>query len=95
MERLACTDTRMELLFFTGLNSEGHYQACSFGGTDLTACFEALNTLVSRGWQLISVKAKSVPGGEIELPIEAFDGQSISPTLRQLQQEWQAVLQLQ
>lgn len=83
----------MELLFFSGLHPAGHYQECTYGGPDVASCFDVLNQLTRDGWQLRGAKLlESGRRTKLELPVDAFTGEAMSPELERLQQTWEGLL---
>ena len=84
----------MVFVFFSSINPNGKFTECSFGGPDIDSCFDTLNVLASRGWQLVGVKLLVPPGKvRMELPVEAFTGEVMRPQLVQLERTWKYLLE--
>ena len=80
------------MLYFTCIDSRGNYQEASYGGLSLEECFDAITLVVNKNWQFTALKLLDQDKTVIALPIEAFDGQSLTRPLQQLQREWEQIL---
>jgi hypothetical protein len=78
-------------LIFTSINSNNQRREFSWWLANLEIICDVLNSIVSKGNQLIS--AEIVDGDQrTQLSVEAFDGSDCSGAIRQLRQEWQQIL---
>lgn len=82
----------MDILIFSCIDVEGENRDCQYGGPNVEPGFDILNNLVREGVQLTQVQWQCDHLFTVRLPVEAFDGCSISEPLRQLEREWQMLL---
>lgn len=83
----------MVILVFIGTNSRGLSKEYTYGDQDLESCLDQLNKLVKLGWQMDRVHYFDFDSkSALELPAQAFDGQCMKEPIRQLRNEWQALL---
>ena len=89
------TTTGMAFIVFTFHNPKGVYQDGFYRDSSIEKCLDVLNFLVMAKRKLVGVRL-AIEGSDhlTWLPIEAFDGELLSGPLKELQQEWEAVLQL-
>ena len=81
----------MPILVFSCICPDGSLQECSYGCQDLESCLEALTTFAGLGWQFTKIMLIE-NRQSISLPVEAFDGESISTPLEALRREWEQIL---
>jgi hypothetical protein len=75
----------------TTLDQQGETREFYYQQDTLEDGFEALNMIAAKGGVL--TKAVVFDGAHtIELPIDAFDGQPVSPMITALEQEWRKLL---
>lgn len=78
-------------LIFSSLSASGAVYTHNLYCSDLEGHFDVLNSFVAAGYRLLS--AFVVDEGQwINLPLEAFDGQSVNSSLQALQEQYQRVL---
>jgi len=81
----------MEYIFFTAISPQGDSRQLSFGGPSLALCLDVVTMMVLDNWQMTAVKLHSEKGF-IDLPIEAFDHNSMGNSLEAIQQEIKQLL---
>lgn len=79
------------ILSFTALNKQGQFRSFSCHISKLEVALDALSTIHSQGDALITAELVD-EGNRMELPVDAFDGELLSNPIRQLEEQWQAVL---
>ena len=79
------------IFFLTAIGHKGECREFSFMDSELETGFGFLDYISSKGHLLLRA---SVNDGEnlLQLPVEAFDGQTGLPIIQALAQEWQALL---
>jgi hypothetical protein len=82
----------MFILRIISINSKNEHQECCLGDFTLENTFDMLTALVKIKCQLISVHLIEGLAKPILLPVEAFDGEPMSKSLKKLQQEWEEIL---
>lgn len=82
----------MVMLFISCIDNQGEYNECMCGGPTLESGLDTVNSLVQNGTKLTCVRLRYYSTSEIQLPLEAFDGQSIGNSFRKLEQEWKLAL---
>ena len=82
----------MVIVDFGGINPQGVFQKGIYGGPTINFCFDALTALVNAGWQLDRIELFEQNRCRVKLPIEAFDGASLSEHMGSLQEEWEQIL---
>ncbi|NEU67825.1 hypothetical protein [Spirosoma agri] len=83
----------MVIVDFEGFTSSGEYRQQSYGDLDIESCCEILSQLVKRGWRLTAVNCFRTDGRKgTALPIEAFTGEPMRNSIRQLQREWESLI---
>lgn len=83
------------MVWFTCLTRGFNSKDYSYYAWSLESCCELLSHLVRKGWQLQRVHYGEMNEDYmtwIELPVDAFDGDSMEEPLLVLQQEWEQVL---
>ena len=80
------------LLNFTIDSPTGERFSHSFYAAELESHINALNFFVATGYQLQSASLTDQEGRRTDLPLEAFDGMPIDSAIRELQKEYQQVL---
>ncbi|MFD1139548.1 hypothetical protein ACFQ4C_00425 [Larkinella insperata] len=64
----------------------------SFYATELDSHLNALNFFVATGYQIRSASLTDPEGRQTDLPLEAFDGMPVDDAIRELQLEYEQVL---
>ncbi|RAK00529.1 hypothetical protein LX87_02236 [Larkinella arboricola] len=80
------------LLHFTIDSPTGERFNHSFYAADLDSHINALNFFVATGYQLCSATLTDQEGQQMSLPLDAFDGMPIDGAIRELQTEYEQVL---
>ena len=81
----------MMMLVVNGMNQGIQCPNIVFWVNDYESAFELLTQLTTDSWML--QKAVLVDGPDrVDLPVEAFDGQSFRVPMKALQQQWQQIL---
>lgn len=62
--------------------------------TTIEISFDILTVLARHGWKLHTITLTDTLGQSVDLPVKAFDGISMRQPLKQLQDQWQAILRL-
>lgn len=79
------------VLYFTTADCSGQPKECSWWFANLEFALDVLTNLSSKGKTILH--ARLVDNGQpINLPLDAFDGTTMSSSLRQLESEWQQLL---
>ncbi|MFC5410703.1 hypothetical protein ACFPMF_15375 [Larkinella bovis] len=78
-------------LFFSSRCLFGEVHPFSLYCRQIEEHFEVLNSFVAAGYRLEEAYVVD-EGKRIDLPLEAFDGQPMSASLRELQEQYQQVL---
>ncbi len=79
------------VLSLTTIDNRNEYRDFCWWFERLETTFDVINSISSRGDQIISVKVIDNEHS-VSLPIEAFDGIPCSRIVRQLEDEWKQVL---
>ena len=79
------------ILLFTAMNQKKEFKSCSFHLDKIESCLDFLNLLAHRGEAIVSAHLID-EFGIIEIPLEAFDGNSFANPMQQLEHEWQQIL---
>lgn len=82
----------MVTIYIKTLNPAGVYQEFSAGKIELEEAVELLDRLVSQGVTLLGVCYSDDSHQQVPLPVAAFDGETMSRAMRQLQLDWEGVL---
>jgi hypothetical protein len=79
------------ILFFTEIDKVGQYRDHAWWFSNMEFAFNVLSSLSLKGRQIL--KAELIDNDHhLPLPLEAFDGQTFSTPLQQLESEWQHLL---
>lgn len=79
------------LLSLSAIDEQGNIRNFHTQFDNLETAFDFLTYVVTQGHVLVEVYI--LDGNSwISLPLEAFDGQPISPVLQQLEQQWKHIL---
>ncbi|GAB3956617.1 hypothetical protein GCM10028805_47040 [Spirosoma harenae] len=81
----------MVTILFVANSAKYGYQSLSFDGPTIESCFETLTFLVAQGWELIHVVLVDDENCTT-LPVEAFDGISMTMPLNELNLELKEIL---
>ena len=79
------------VLSFTALNKQSQFRSFCCHLNKLEAALNVLSTISSQGDIILTAQLID-EGHRMELPVAAFDGQSFSEPIRQLEEQWQAIL---
>lgn len=85
----------MWLITFSCISPELYTHECSCCASTFEICLEAPTGVVQKGWQLIRVRYRDLEDRHArwgDLPIDAFDGQSMQNSVYRLQKEWEHIL---
>lgn len=83
---------KLTTLVFGAISPQRRYVEFSYVNPDFEICLDQVTFLVSYGWQLVSINCQYQQGNYSQLPVEAFDGQPLGPSIKQLQHEWEDLL---
>lgn len=79
------------LLYFTSIDKQANFRECSWWFNTLEAAFDALNAVSAKGNHII--RAELIDEEKrTALPVDAFDGDSVSMSIKSLENEWQQIL---
>ncbi|GAB3741175.1 hypothetical protein GCM10028816_49440 [Spirosoma lituiforme] len=79
------------VLSFTTADCLGQLKECSWWFTNMEFALEVLNNLSSRGKTVLHARLID-NGHHIDLPVDAFDGNTLSSPIYQLENEWKQLL---
>lgn len=85
----------MVAISFYAVDREARYGEYHYYSSTPDVCFDVLSDLVREGWRLFSVHYGHTENDKliwVELPVEAFDGQSMEKSLMSVQKEWEQIL---
>ena len=80
------------MLFIDGIYQGVTCTNLMYWKQDYESAFEELTDMVANGWVLEHVWLADGPS-RVELPVSAFDGESLREPIQQLQQQWRDLLQ--
>lgn len=69
----------------------GQFREIEHTDHDLAACLDAVTELIWQGYSLYAVTLRD-QHHQLKLPVDSFDGRPLSPTLCQLEYEWERIL---
>ncbi|GAB2561696.1 hypothetical protein [Spirosoma aerophilum] len=79
------------LLSFTSVDEQANIRECAWWFNTIEAAFEALNAVFAKGNHIIQA-ALIDDEKRTALPVDAFDGDSVSAPMQELENEWQQLL---
>lgn len=83
---------KLTTLVFSAMSPQRRYVEFSYANPDFEICLDQVSFLVNCGWQVISIKCQYQLGNYVQLPMEAFDGKPLGPSIKQLQHQWEDLL---
>lgn len=82
----------MATLLFHYIDRKGQHSHGTVKNITLEKSFEMLNQFVCQGYQLIYAQWNDQASAPITLPVDAFDGESMTEPLAALQRQWEHIL---
>lgn len=81
----------MVTLLLTAVDSEGELRDFACQLSDIDSGFDVLTSIASRGHTLVKVRLLE-EGNWTHLPHRAFDDTPVLPIIRELEKDWQQIL---
>lgn len=79
------------ILSFTAIDKNAQLRDFSCQFTELENALDVLSSIASQGDTLLAAYVTDEES-RLELPVEVFDGQQFSASFKQLEEQWQAIL---
>lgn len=79
------------ILWFTALDKHVQFRNFSCQLTDFDVALDVLCTITAQGSKLLTARIID-EGNHLELSVNAFDGEPLTGPIRQLKEQWQAIL---